>query len=69
MIELQGNEEISLRDAIAIDFFLEHINLIFNGDKDEENYLENVVLLAQSSLHIGEIFCETRKKFNASQGE
>jgi hypothetical protein len=69
MIEIPGNETISLQDAIAIDFYLDNINIIFNKTaiNSDENYVENAALLATVAYHIADIFCKTKDQINESK--
>ena len=60
-IDLHGDQEISLQDAIALDFFLDHIKIMFEGKpSDDLDIAKNVTLLATSAYHIAEIFCNVR---------
>lgn len=60
MIEFQGDQLISLRDAIAIDFFLDNVKEILHGTSEEDNIPKQVKLLAISSYLLADIFCDVK---------
>lgn len=53
-----------LRDAIALEFFLNHITEFFDTIEKDEDHVKALTLLATSAFHIANIFCETRNQFN-----
>lgn len=67
MIDIFSDETISLQDTIAIEFFLEHLRIIFDPKniENKEHMADNVILLAKSSYQIAQIFCETREQFKS----
>jgi hypothetical protein len=59
--DLDKNGDLTLLDAIAYEFFMDHINEYIDGTKEEVG--EQVAKLALVSLHVGEIFVLTREKY------
>ena len=52
---------VSLRDAIAYEFFLDNIGSVLDGAKEKGSSFEEVIVVfAKTSFVIADIFCETR---------
>ena len=60
-LDLDPNGNLTLLDAIAYEFFMDHINEYIDGTKEEVG--EQVAQLALVSFHVGEIFVLARDKY------
>ena len=60
-IKLDKSEDLTLLDAIAYEFFMDHINGYV--DPTEEEVEVQVAKLALASFHVGEIFILARDKY------
>lgn len=58
-------EEFSLEDAIAIDFYLDNVAGIISGANNEkksgEELLTDLVTLAASAYHVADVFISARE--------
>lgn len=50
---------LNLKDAIAYDFFMNHVEAVFEESEDQVN---DLALLAQSGYHLADIFCAVKEK-------
>lgn len=66
MIKNFNDENVSLQDVIALDFYLDNINIIFNKTSidNDEDYVNNAAVLATAAYHIADIFCKTKEQIN-----
>lgn len=52
---------LSLRDAIAYEFYMDHLGSVLDGASEEGvSFEETIVKFAKASFIIADIFCETR---------
>ena len=52
---------LSLRDAIAYEFFMDNIGSVLDGAKEKgASFEEVIVVFAKTSFVIADIFCEAR---------
>jgi len=58
------NSSPSLKDAIAYEYFITHLDNVMNPEKNGEDIVKNVQLLVDSAYLLAEIFCEGRDLHN-----
>ena len=58
---LDVNVNLTLRDAIAYNFYVDNLQDILEGCEDETSYSEGLMLLAKSSFLVAEVFCTMRE--------
>ena len=63
-IQITGvDSDFSLEDAIAYEFFMEHVNILFQNENFESDELVVAVAqLAKASYTIGAIFSQAREQ-------
>jgi hypothetical protein len=61
--ELDKNGNLTLLDAIAYEFFMEHINEYVDVFHEEDEVDVQLAKLALASFHVGEIFVLARDKY------
>jgi hypothetical protein len=63
-IQITGvDSDFSLEDAIAYEFFMEHVSILFQSEAIEKDELTDVVTkLAKASYTIGAIFSQAREQ-------
>jgi hypothetical protein len=63
-IQITGiDSDFSLEDAIAYEFFMEHVSILFqNENLDKDELADSVAKLAKASYVIGVIFTQARKQ-------
>ncbi len=60
-LDLQGQDLLSLEDAIAYEFFMESAyNIMHSANEEDLDIAEQVAKLATASYLIAHIFCEAR---------
>jgi len=61
-LDLKQQELLSLKDAIAYEFFMENVKDILQSCKDkDEDFTKGVAMLAKSSYVLAQIFCAARE--------
>jgi hypothetical protein len=63
-IEITGvDAEFYLGDAVAYEFFMEHVSILFgNENLDKDELADSVAKLATASYMIGAIFSQAREQ-------
>jgi len=63
-IQITGiDEDFSLEDAIAYEFFMEHVSILFgNGNLDKDELADSIAKLATASYMIGAMFSQAREQ-------
>lgn len=61
--DLDQNGNLTLLDAIAYEFFMDHLNEYVDVVNEEDNVEVQVAKLALASFHVGEIFVLARDKY------
>ena len=61
-LELDNNGNLTLLDAIAYEFFMDHLNEYVDVVNEDEVDVQ-VAKLALASFHVGEIFVLARDKY------
>ena len=61
--ELENSKNLTLLDAIAYEFFMDHLNQYIDVVNEEDEVEVQVAKLALASFHIGEIFVLARDKY------
>jgi hypothetical protein len=61
--DLEKNGDLTLLDAIAYEFFMDHLNAYIDVVNEEDEVGVQVAKLAWASFHVGEIFVSTRDKY------
>ncbi len=62
-IQIAGvDPDFSLEDAIAYEFFIEHVSILFQSELEKEELGDAVVQLAKASYTIAAIFSHTREQ-------
>jgi hypothetical protein len=62
-IQIAGvDPDFSLEDAIAYEFFMEHVSILFQSELENEELGDAVVQLAKASYTIAAIFSHTREQ-------
>lgn len=65
-LELEKSKDLTLLDAIAYEFFMDHINEyvdVVNEDEVDMQFAKQIAKLALASFHVGEIFVLARDKY------
>jgi len=62
-LELDNNGNLTLLDAIAYEFFMEHINKYVDVINEEDEVDVQLAKLALASFQVGEIFVLARDKY------
>ena len=62
-LELDQNAKLTLLDAIAYEFFMDHLNEYVDVVNGEDEVDVQVAKLALASFHVGEIFVLARDKY------
>lgn len=62
-IQIAGvDPDFSLEDAIAYEFFMEHVSILFQSELEKEKLGDAVAQLAKASYTIAAIFSHTREQ-------
>jgi len=61
--DLDNNGNLTLLDAIAYEFFMDHLNEYVDVVNEKDEVDVQVAKLALASFHIGEIFVLARDKY------
>ena len=61
--DLDNNGNLILLDAIAYEFFMDHLNQYIDVVNEEDEVEVQVAKLALASFHVGEIFVLARDKY------
>jgi len=61
--ELENSKNLTLLDAIAYEFFMDHLNQYIDVVNEEDEVEVQVAKLALASFHVGEIFVLARDKY------
>jgi hypothetical protein len=61
--DLDQNGNFTLLDAIAYEFFMDHLNEYIDVVNEEDEVDVQVAKLAWASFHVGEIFVLARDKY------
>jgi hypothetical protein len=61
--DLEKNGDLTLLDAIAYEFFMDHLNAYIDVVNEEDEVGVQVAKLAWASFHVGEIFVSARNKY------
>lgn len=61
--DLEKNGDLTLLDAIAYEFFMDHLNAYIDVGNEEDEVDVQVAKLAWASFHVGEIFVLARNKY------
>ena len=61
--ELDKNGNLTLLDAIAYEFFMDHLNEYVDVVNEKDEVDVQVAKLALASFHVGEIFVLARDKY------
>ena len=61
--DLEKNGDLTLLDAIAYEFFMDHLNSYIDVVNEEDEVGVQVAKLALASFHVGEIFVLARNKY------
>lgn len=61
--DLDQNGNLTLLDAIAYEFFMDHLNSYIDVVNEEDEVGVQVAKLAWASFHVGEIFVSVRDKY------
>jgi hypothetical protein len=59
----------SLKDAIAYEYFITHLDDVMNPEKSGEDTVKNVQILVDAAYLLAEIFCEGRDLHNKAVKE
>jgi hypothetical protein len=62
-LDLDKNGDLTLLDAIAYEFFMDHLNAYIDVGNEEDEVDMQVVKLALASFHVGELFVLARDKY------
>ena len=62
-LDFDPNGNLTLLDAIAYEFFMEHLNEYVEVCSEEDDVEVQVAKLALASFHVGEIFVLARDKY------
>ena len=62
-MELGDNEDLTLLDAIAYEFFMDHLNEYVDVVNEEDEVDVQIAKLALAAFHVGEIFVLARDKY------
>ena len=62
-LDLDPNGKLSLLDAIAYEFFMDHLNKYVDVVNEKDEVDVQVAKLALASFHVGEIFVLARDKY------
>ena len=62
-INLDANEDITLLDAIAYEFFMDHLSEYVDVVNEKDEVDVQVAKLALAAFHVGEIFVLARDKY------
>ena len=62
-LDLDQNGNLTLLDAIAYEFFMDHLNSYIDVVNEEDEVGVQVAKLAWASFHVGEIFVSARDKY------
>ena len=62
-LELDQNGNLTLLDAIAYEFFMDHLNEYVDVVNEEDEVDVQLAKLALASFHVGEIFVLARDKY------
>jgi hypothetical protein len=61
--DLDKNGDLTLLDAIAYEFFMDHLNEYVDVVNEEDEVDVQVAKLALAAFHVGEIFVLARDKY------
>jgi hypothetical protein len=61
--DLDQNGDLNLLDAIAYEFFMDHLNSYIDVVNEEDEVDVQVAKLAWASFNVGEIFVLARNKY------
>jgi hypothetical protein len=63
-IQITGvDAEFSLEDAVAYEFFMEHVSILFgNENLDKDEVADSIAKLATASYMLGAMFSQTREQ-------
>ena len=61
--ELENSKNLTLLDAIAYEFFMDHLNQYIDVVNEEDEVEVQVAKLALASFHVGEIFVLASDKY------
>jgi hypothetical protein len=63
-IQITGiDEDFSLEDAIAYEFFMEHVSILFSNENlDKDELVDAIAKLATASYTIGAMFSQAREQ-------
>ena len=56
--------DLNLRDAIALDYYLDNVSFFMKDSSNEDQISEHLKLLAAGSYCVADIFCETKEAAN-----
>ena len=62
-LDFDPNGNLTLLDAIAYEFFMDHLNEYIDVVNEEDDVDVQVAKLALASFHVGEIFVLARDKY------
>ena len=62
-LDLDKNGDLTLLDAIAYEFFMDHLNEYVDVVNEEDEVDVQITKLALASFHVGEIFVLARDKY------
>ena len=62
-LDLNQDGDFTLLDAIAYEFFMDHLNEYVDVCNGEDDVEVQVAKLALASFHVGEIFVLAREKY------
>ena len=62
-LDLNQDGDLTLLDAIAYEFFMDHLNEYVDVCNGEDDVEVQVAKLALASFHVGEIFVLARDKY------
>ena len=68
-IDCLDPEPMCLEDAMAYEFFIEHVSNFFYKEQSGEEFVQTIAALARSSYLIAEIFSEARQLHIQKQTE
>lgn len=61
-LDLKNQDLLSLKDAIAYEFFMDNVSAVINGaDKEDKSIVEEIAKVAKASYMIANIFCLARE--------
>jgi len=62
-LQLNESEELTLLDAIAYEFFMDHINDYVDVTNETDEVAVQIGKLALAAFHVGEIFILARDQY------